>query len=540
MMIMKESNVKHWITFGLLLLSLLLLAVLSFSSQDRNRFSDLLVSSDEFQRIKESRSSQDDPFLTDLRFNNSSLFFDERTSAWFYSVSRDDPDTDPSVGYEGISGDRKLAFTGALIPGQTVSLLAYNDTEYREYQLVITTLPLIRIECDEDGFPPSEKEQEYHVRFTMIDNRSSDHPAVIQSDGRMHIRGHGSATYEKKAYRLSLYERAGDKTEHENKTSLLGLRADGDWLLYPGYNDQEKIRNVFSSNLWLASCGSDNSFGLKIGNEYRYVELFLNRQYWGLYALGYPTDTEQMRIFPNMKGEYKEFLFKQTRWGPEEGSVTANDDGLEIQSDVKKSDEEFGYSVLKMYFDYLDAGAVYGLAHNDADNPIDIWLFLKLIQADDSVGTGRRTVNNFFYTIKSSDEGRKILYTPWDMDRSWGNTVDLSVHNTTGAYALSPDNDQYEMIFNPVSVMLRSGNDEIAGRIRARYEALRKDLWSDEKIGIMLDGFEWDIFGTGAYLREMDRWPDGSYIEDPSLGLSLFRAYVLARFHSMDIYIAGL
>ncbi|MBQ6509051.1 MAG: CotH kinase family protein [Flexilinea sp.] len=530
---------KRWMTFGLLLISLVLFAVLFYSSQDRSRFSEFRVSPDEFQRIKGDRSRTDGSLLTEIRFNTCPLFYDELTSAWFYAASRDDPDTDPAIGYEGPAGKPKLAFSGEIRPDQTVPMLAYTDTEYREYQLVITTLPLIRIESDADDFPSPEKETEHNIRFTMIDNRSSAHPAVIRSEGSIHVRGHGSATYEKKAYRLSLYEKNGDKTRHENKTALLGLRPDGDWLLYPGYNDQEKIRNIFSSNLWLASCGSDNSFGIKNGNEYRYVELFLNRQYWGLYAIGYPIDTEQMRIFPNLRGEYNEFLFKQTKWGPQDGAVTAADDGLEIQSDVKQSEADYGYSVLKLYFDYLSAGAVNGLSHNDADNPVDIWLFLKLIQADDSISTWRKSVNNILYTIKSTEEGSKILYTPWDMDRSWGNTVDLSAHNTTGEYAVKADNDRYEMRFSPVSIMLSTGDPEIAGRIRARYDALRNGLWSDETIGTMLDGFEWDIFGSGAYLREMDRWPDGSYI-DPVLGLSLFRAYVMERFHSMDAYIAGL
>ena len=525
-------------TFGFLLISISLFVVLFFCSQDQSRFSDLRVSPDEFQRIRENRVRKDSLFLADLRFDDRPLFFDEEKSAWFYSAPQDDSAPDPAVKLTGAAVTPKLAFTGEILPGKTVSMLAYNDAEYCEYSLVITTLPLIRIESDADDFPPSEKETDHNIRFTMVDNRTSSHPAVIRSEGQIHVRGQGSATYEKKSYRLTLFEKRGDKTQHENKRSLLGLRSDGDWLLYPGYNDQEKIRNVFSSNLWLASCGSDNSFGLQNGNEYRYVELFMNRHYWGLYAIGYPIDMKQMQIFPNMRGEYEEFLFKQAVWGPKGDHNSADEDGLEIDPDVKKSEADFGYSILKMYFEYLEAGAVNGLAHNDKDNPVDIWLFLKLIQADDSISPLRKTVNNIFYTIKVDGEGRKILYTPWDMDRSWGNTVDLSLHNTTGEYALKPDDDRYEMRFNPVSIMLRSGN-EITGRIRERYDALRKDRWSDETIGTMLDGFEQDIFGSGAYLREMERWPEGSYI-DPDLGLSLFRAYVSERFRYMDAYISGL
>ena len=55
----------------------------------------------------------------------------------------------------------------------------------------------------------------------------------------------------------------------------------------------------------------------------------------------------------------------------------------------------------------------------------------------------------------------------------------------------------------------------------------------------MLDGCEQDIFGSGAYLRDMERWPEGSY-QDPELGLSVFREYVHGRLRSMDQYMSSL
>ena len=51
----------------------------------------------------------------------------------------------------------------------------------------------------------------------------------------------------------------------------------------------------------------------------------------------------------------------------------------------------------------------------------------------------------------------------------------------------------------------------------------------------MLRDFERNIFDSGAYLRDMDRWPDGSY-GNPDLKLSVFTEYVLARLHAMDEY----
>ena len=529
---------KRWLSAGLLLISIVFLLFLSAGSLHRTEFSAWITDSAEYTRIKETGKPTAENLIHEISFNDCPLFYDERTAGWFYSVSRDIPDTDPQIAFTAAAKDIRIAFSAKIIPGQTVPFLAYNGSVWREYSLTATPLPLIRIECDAENFLPPLQDIDYPVRFTMIDNRPDVLQPVIHSAGRFHIRGHGSAIYEKKAFRLSLYRSAGSKEEHEDPLPLLGLRPDGDWLLYPGYNDQEKIRNVFSSNLWLRSCGDDNNFGIQNGNEYRFAELFLNRQYWGLYAIGSPIDAKQMHIVPNIMGHYEEFIFKQSTWGPGEELTTADNSGLVPLFDADAAEVDYGFSILKQYFEYINAGAPDGLAHNDAGNAVDIWLFLKLIQADDSIGTARKSVNNIIYTIKSSDEGKKILYTPWDMDRSWGNTVALEQHNTTAPYALRPDNNRYELRFSPVSVMLRQ-NSGFAAEIRNRYAQLRAESWSDENITSMIDSFEADIFGSGAYAREMERWPDGSYI-DPEAGLSLFRAYVLERFRSMDEYIAGL
>ena len=49
----------------------------------------------------------------------------------------------------------------------------------------------------------------------------------------------------------------------------------------------------------------------------------------------------------------------------------------------------------------------------------------------------------------------------------------------------------------------------------------------------MLNDYEARIFDSGAYLREMARWPDGTY-EDPALKLSAFKEYVFKRIAVCD------
>ena len=105
---------------------------------------------------------------------------------------------------------------------------------------------------------------------------------------------------------------------------------------------------------------------------------------------------------------------------------------------------------------------------------------------------------------------------------------------------MDPNDNSLEMSVNPVSSILKNGTDpQMAKKIKQRYTELRAGSWSDQAISEMLDGFEQDIYGSGAYLREMERWPKGEY-RDPEEGLSRFRAYVQARLRSMDEYIGKL
>ena len=95
------------------------------------------------------------------------------------------------------------------------------------------------------------------------------------------------------------------------------------------------------------------------------------------------------------------------------------------------------------------------------------------------------------------------------------------------------------MPYNVAMKLIELGDEGIKQRIAERYNELRMDQWSEERLNEMIDEYEEDIFLSGCYLRDMQRWPDGSY-EDPDLMLSTFRSFVLARMAYMDKYVAAL
>ncbi len=490
-----------------------------------------MISEDDFQQLISGRTVSTSPLLNRISFNDLPLAYDKTGNRWFYTAPSDTQLHDITVSYSAYKKNIGIAFTREIVPGHTVPMIVYTEDEYEVSAIVITTIPIMQIDCETTEIWINS----IPMQFTLIDNRNENRQPVIKSEGTIHVRGNTAQLHPKKPYRISLTTKSIGGVQKENQISILGMRKDDDWILYPAYNDQEKIRNVFSSNLWFNSCAGDNSFGMKNGMEYRYVELLLNHQYWGLYAVGFPIDAKQMGIQPEKNGHYEEFLFKQKSWGPTSRDYSDIREYLISQIIMLKADEDYGLSVMEMFFEHIYTDCPNGMYNYDVKNAIDVWLFLKLIQAMDSIDQPGK-INNMIYSIKSIDGERKLIYTPWDMDATWGNESGFQFID----YRIDPSDNSLEMTLNPVSVLLNNDNQlGLSKKIKQRYTELRQESWSDQAVDAMLDGFEQDIYGSGAYVRDAERWPHGGY-QDPDIALSRFRTYVHKRFESLDAFIENL
>ena len=93
--------------------------------------------------------------------------------------------------------------------------------------------------------------------------------------GRVGIehRGQSSQQFPKKSYAIELRDAAGK----DRKVALLGMPADGDWVLYAPYNDKTLLRNVvaYETARWTG----------RYAARTRLVELRLNGRYHGVHVL---------------------------------------------------------------------------------------------------------------------------------------------------------------------------------------------------------------------------------------------------------------
>jgi hypothetical protein len=547
-------NKKH-LTLILIIAFLAIAGILYIGLRSGARRGSAPLVCDLSKELSGKQENEDIPF--DVTFNGQTLIADHTSNTLFYSLNKNDEASfcpkalvlsDPEA-YVAI--DREI--TAEMIENaETARLAVIKGDEYREFELAVTTLPIMKIDYTGDI-----EEYECDMNMFLYDNgEKTGEICATTSGGTIRYRGASTLFYPKKAFKLNLKRYEGGVLKN-NPQPLLGMRDDDDWLLYAAYNDMEKVRDVFSENLWYETLANDNSWGVKAGMCYRYVEVILNGRYHGLYALGFPVDEKQL----NLSGDCaKEALYKKKTWDSEdtlEVSQWGIQPGYEAKTDNKYVlsgyEGEFGYykdskgnevydlseyALLYEHYLYLarhsdDSEAL--LKCVDIDNLIDINIFFNLIQGEDNV-EGHLLKNEFIAVKRDQENGFKVLYAPWDMDISWGNKwIDDGDANFTASYYYMPY-DNFPGEFGYYEEILINNDTDILEKTAAKYKELRSDKWSYDNIDKMIDSYEADIFVSGAFYRDKERWPDGIYEVDCEKKLDWFRQYVHLRLEFLDGY----
>jgi len=126
--------------------------------------------------------------------------------------------------------------------------------------------------------------------FHDIRNRETEFPSRLQIYGEnapesevleLTVRGRGNSSFKMPKY--------GMKLEFTNKIGLLGMPADRDWALIANYGDKTHLRNYMMTRLseWL---------GARYTPRCRFVEVYLNRNYLGLYLLSETVKVSRQRV----------------------------------------------------------------------------------------------------------------------------------------------------------------------------------------------------------------------------------------------------
>lgn len=147
----------------------------------------------------------------------------------------------------------------------------YGKDKYKVFTLYVTTK-------DEAEIPYSETNKKYVDCYINIDGKG-EYPNY---SGPAQIRGRGNSTwrwYPKKPYRIKLDE--GSK--------ILGMGKDKDWVLLANYRDPTDVLNTYAFIV-------ARKMGIPFTTPIRYVEVFLNKEYIGVYQIAEQIEQGNNRV----------------------------------------------------------------------------------------------------------------------------------------------------------------------------------------------------------------------------------------------------
>ena len=280
---------------------------------------------------------------------------------------------------------------------------------------------------------------------------------ILSTEALIRTRGGTSSHYPKQQYRLKL--RYDGKA---NNLSLLGMDADEDWILDALYADYSKIRNKLSFEIWndMYDC-SEKKESTK--QHARYVDVYINQEYVGLYMLKEFIDWKKLGLDKNNENGsgvlIKGMAYATVGW---DGYELTKHTGMVFPFYIKYPKEQENYSkyweaiMPKIHTNFYDKKNIteeYLLENFEIENYIDYKLLMNFICANDNFG-----VKNVYASIKNLNEDTKVVLTPWDLDMTYG----YSWGGKTGLYENS---DNLKKIDN-----MWIDSDYINNLIKERYK----------------------------------------------------------------------
>ena len=363
-------------------------------------FSSYYVSDEEWTKIFYNRTENKDLDLSSLKFNGYDLNFTE-DEAYYSIVANGLHDFDPIV---SLSGSYKFAARGERLNEQVIEnnspieIVIYNNREYRKFSLVSTTLPILNISFNtESGYAPGTREDEL-FKMTLFDNRPKALNRVIRSDGAAHRRGNVSFDADKPNLTLKLTQESIGENTRNNPQDLLGMDPSDSWILSGMYYDYEKVRDAFAANLW--SSFNTNSFGIKNSFNFRYVEVIMNDEYYGLYLLGSkPTVASISSEIADEK--HPDIMFKIEESDDLASFITDQTNILTSYKQESHVDDKLAREVLRDYYKSVFGDDVIDIESSvDMRNAVDFHLFVNFSQNIDIPRGGLAGYKNCYLSFK--------------------------------------------------------------------------------------------------------------------------------------------
>lgn len=336
------------------------------------------------------------------------------------------------------------------------------------------------------------------------------------------IRGRGNSSwlwYDKKPYRIKLDE----------KSKILGLKSNKDWVLLANYRDATDLMNTFVFELGKLA-------GLPYTNDTRYVEVTLNGDYIGLYQLTQTIEAAKDRV--DIDKDNGIILSLDADDGPELSPDAADNfwSNYDMPCCVKNPEKPTAAQLenVKQEFAKLEA-AIYNDDYEELNQLMEVDQFIDYLLIQEFVYNVEVAAPRSIYLFK--DVGKKWGFGPlWDFDAGydfdWGTMT--TGHNFFKSYK--------ELVLGTDPKYHVDGYSYVSGFFT--------DMFFDEEFILDVQD-RWDILKTkipeawqntlkyniaDALNRDLDRWPID---KTPSVETKSMETWINNRINYMSQVVAG-
>lgn len=421
---------------------------------------------------------------------------------------------------------------GAVAAGHPFKALLVDGDSAGSFHIVLTGLPALCIEKTDPEAITGKEEHTGRIRYIPL-SLSGEDEAEAQYFCRFHVRGNVSSTLEKKPYKITLTDRAGNKI----KDSMADLRQDDDWILNPLFTDSTRVREMTAYTLWdRISAFSEVP---QASSRMRYAEVFLDNAYQGIYGLMEPVDGKQLAL------KEGDLLYKIDRWdreypyideyGKNEGKTTIYNDGgfpcVEIRypqnwnpaASWMPMQAFHTFAIRTQDFTTLSRAGV----KLNMDSFVSMSLYCAMTHAMDS------TWKNSFLIAKKDPEGGYMLYrTIWDLNFVFG---DVFIYAPDDCYTVFDKDSSASYIPLEDSTYdfeaCLAADPSAENLLRQKWAAWRKGGIDAESVCENAEEYFALLKKSGALYREAERWPQEKNSEEALLEME---EWIRARFAYLD------
>lgn len=342
-------------------------------------------------------------------------------------------------------------------------------------QVHTTRLPVLEISTVE----PIVDEPRVAGTFTLNDGEGK----LVTSSVGIEYRGATSQSYLKKSYRLELTK---DSTLSDgNNVALLGMRKDDDWNLQAIAMEPIRTQTKVVEDVWRKMSGE--------GVQSRYVELFVNGEYEGVYLLSERLDAKSLGL--DESGSIYKAMDRlactnfESYWEYDNSSLFWC--GYE-----QIYPESIDWSAIYVWFDtfFKSTDSDYWDYHRSrfqVDNTIDAYLLINAFGLVDNVGKNSLLVY----------DGKTRLHRVALFDFNYSMGYDFMGSFSSEYHYSIADSLLTRLLENPES-------SEFRERYQRRWRELRQGVLATDSVLAMLDRNYGLLANSRVLGREASRWPD--------------------------------